>query len=251
MSNDVVLSARKISKSFAGFKAVTDVDLTVRRGTVHAMIGPNGAGKTTVFNLLTRFLPVTSGAIFFGGRNITNTNPAAIARMGIVRSFQISAIFPHLTARENIGIALQRPSGLSYSFWRSERSLKFLDEKIEKLAADFNLLEFLDRPAGELSYGRRRALELATTMGLDPELVLLDEPMAGLGINDIDHVADLIRQIAVKHTVLMVEHNLSVVARISDVITVLTRGRVLAEGSYSEISQNRSVQEAYIGGVHA
>jgi len=248
--SDIVLRTEGLTKEFAGFRAVSDVNLVVRRGTIHALIGPNGAGKTTVFNLITRFLPVTSGRIFYKERDITRERPAAIARLGTVRSFQISAVFPHLTVRENIGIALQRPSGKSFHFWRHESVLDRLNARIEELAAGFHLTEYIDTPAVELAYGRRRALEIATTLALDPELVLLDEPMAGLAQDDIDRVASMIRQVARSRTVFMVEHNLSVVAQLSDTITVLTRGRVLAEGPYAEISRNPAVREAYMGTTH-
>jgi branched-chain amino acid transport system ATP-binding protein len=248
---DVVLRAEGLTKEFAGFVAVSDVDLAVKRGTVHALIGPNGAGKTTVFNLLTRFLPVTSGRIFYNDRDITRERPAAVARSGMVRSFQISAVFPHLTVRENIGIALQRPTGTSFYFWRHEKALNALDERVEQLAVAFNLSEFLDLPSIELPYGRKRAMEIATTFALDPEVLLLDEPTAGLSLDDIEIVTTLIKKIANTRTVLMVEHNLSVVARLSDTITVLTRGEVLAEGPYAEIARNPRVLEAYLGTAHA
>jgi branched-chain amino acid transport system ATP-binding protein len=245
--SEIVLSARDLTKEFAGFVAVSGVNLEVRRGRIHALIGPNGAGKTTVFNLLTGLLPVSSGRIFYRGEDITGKGPAAIARMGIVRSFQISAVFGHLTVRENIRIALQRPTGLSFSFWRHEKVLQPLNRRVEELARAVQLDPFLDKAASDLSYGQKRALELATTLALDPDLLLLDEPMAGLSRSDIERVTALIREAAASRTVVMVEHNLSVVAELSDTITVLTRGKVLAEGSYAEISSNPAVLEAYIG----
>ncbi|MGF7161029.1 branched-chain amino acid transport system ATP-binding protein [Rhodoligotrophos appendicifer] len=250
-TSDIVLRTEGLTKEFSGFVAVSDVSLSVRRGTVHALIGPNGAGKTTVFNLLTGFLPPTSGQIFYKGEDVTRDRPAAIARRGMVRSFQISAVFPHLSVRENIGIALQRATGTSFFFWRHEKSLNYLNARIESLAAQFRLLDALDIPTVELPYGRKRALEIATTLALEPDLLLLDEPMAGLGRDDIDRVSGFIRDLANERTVLMVEHNLSVVARISDVITVLTHGQVLAEGPYAEISRNPKVLEAYVGTAHA
>jgi len=248
--SDIVLRTEALTKDFAGFTAVSDVSIAVRRGTIHALIGPNGAGKTTLFNLITRFLPATSGRIFYKDRDITTLRPAAIARLGVARSFQISAVFPHLSVRENIGLALQRRTGKSFRFWLHESTLDPLDQRIEELAAAFHLTPYVDTPAVELAYGRRRALEIATTLALEPELVLLDEPMAGLAEDDIDRVAAMIKDLARSRTVLMVEHNISVVARLSDVITVLTRGRVLAEGPYAEIAGNPAVQEAYMGTRH-
>lgn len=245
--NDIVLRTEHLTKDFAGFKAVSDVNLAVRQGTIHALIGPNGAGKTTVFNLITRLLPVSAGRIFFKDREITHERPASIARLGMVRSFQISAVFPHLTVRDNIGIALQRPSGLSFRFWQHERVLDRFDRRIEELAEAVDLGPLIDSPVVELAYGRKRALEIATTLALDPEVVLLDEPMAGLAEDDIERIAALIKSLGRNRTVVMVEHNISVVARLSDTITVLTRGRVLAEGPYEEIARNPAVIEAYMG----
>ena len=248
--SDIVLRTEGLTKDFAGFTAVSDVSIAVRRGTIHALIGPNGAGKTTVFNLITRFLPVTAGRIFYKDRDITRERPAAVARLGMARSFQISAVFPHLTVRENIGLALQGRTGKSFKFWLHESTLDPLDLRVEELAEAFHLSAYIHTPAVALAYGRKRALEIATTLALDPEVVLLDEPMAGLAEDDIDRVAAMIKALARSRTVLMVEHNISVVARLSDVITVLTRGRVLAEGPYADIARNPAVQEAYMGTGH-
>jgi branched-chain amino acid transport system ATP-binding protein len=248
---DVILRTEGLTKEFRGFTAVSGVDLAVRRGTIHALIGPNGAGKTTVFNLLTKFLEPTAGRILYKDRDITRERPADIARLGMVRSFQISAVFSHLTVRENVRIALQRPIGTSFHFWRSERSLDTLNERADALVAAVGLAEFIHVAAVELSYGRKRALEIATTLALDPEMLLLDEPMAGLGNEDIARISALIREVAANRTVLMVEHNLSVVANLSNTITVLTRGRILAEGNYAAVSKNPDVVEAYMGTGHA
>lgn len=245
------LVARGLTKEFKGFIAVGGVDLTVREGTIHALIGPNGAGKTTCFNLLTKFLQPTSGTITFRGRDITPYAPADVARLGMVRSFQISAVFPHLTAMENVRIALQRQRGDSFDFWRSERTLASLNGRALALLAEVSLESFADTPAGELSYGRKRALEIATTLALEPEMLLLDEPMAGMAQEDIERISQLIRRIATNHTILMVEHNLSVVASLSHQITVLARGKVLAEGDYATVSKDHRVVEAYIGAGHA
>ncbi len=248
---DYILETQGLTKEFAGFAAVRGVDLRVRRGTIHALIGPNGAGKTTVFNLLTKFLEPTSGSIVYNGRDITREAAPDVARRGMVRSFQISAVFPHLSVRENVRIALQRPLGTSFHFWRSERSLDRLNARADALIAAVGLAADTLSTAAELPYGRKRALEIATTLALEPELMLLDEPMAGLAHDDIGRISALIRQVAQTRTVLMVEHNLSVVADLSDTITVLTRGQVLAEGSYDDVSANAEVREAYMGTGHA
>jgi branched-chain amino acid transport system ATP-binding protein len=251
MSGDIILETEDLTKEFAGFVAVNGVTLRVARGTIHALIGPNGAGKTTCFNLLTKFLQPTRGRIAFNGRDITSLPPTEIARLGLVRSFQISAVFPHLTVRENVRIALQRARGGSFDFWRSKRVLDALNGRADELLADVGLQSFANATAVELPYGRKRALELATTLALEPEMMLLDEPTAGMGHEDIDRIAALIKKAAANRTVLMVEHNLSVVSTLSDRITVLTRGRVLAEGDYATVSNNPEVREAYMGTGHA
>ena len=244
---DTILATEGLTREFSGFTAVDGVSLRVRRGTIHALIGPNGAGKTTCFNLLTKFLQPTSGTIRFNGRDISRLSPAQVARLGLVRSFQISAVFPHLTALENVRLALQRARGASFDFWRSERTLLVYDNRARELLYDVGLTGFAGTVAAELSYGRKRALEIATTLALDPEMMLLDEPMAGMGHEDIDKIAALIKRFSAKYTILMVEHNLSVVANLSDTITVLTRGHVLAEGNYAELSKDERVKEAYLG----
>lgn len=237
-------------KSFGGFVAVNDVNLKVRRHAVHALIGPNGAGKTTVFNLLTKFHLPTSGSIRINGEDVTALKPSAIARRGVSRSFQISSVFPHLSSRENVRIALQRKLGTEFRFWRSDRSLAVLDARADELLDSVGLEKHGDSLAADLPYGRKRALEIATTLALDPIVLLLDEPMAGLGVEDIERVSGLIRQVAAGRTVVMVEHNLRVVADLCDRITVLQRGRILTEGSYAEVSANPAVIEAYMGSGH-
>jgi branched-chain amino acid transport system ATP-binding protein len=251
MTDDYIIETRGLTKDFAGFTAVSGVDLKVRQGSIHALIGPNGAGKTTVFNLLTKFLEPTRGQILYEGQDVTRRKPADLAREGMVRSFQISATFPHLSVLENVRIALQRKLGTSFHFWRSEASLEVLNERAGELIEAVGLTGFEDSPAAELPYGRKRALEIATTLALDPKMMLLDEPTAGMGHEDVGRVAQLIRKVAADRTVLMVEHNLSVVADLSDTITVMQRGRVLAEGSYEEVSSNPEVREAYMGTGHA
>ena len=250
MNSGTILEATGLTKEFGGFLAVNGVDLTVKRGSIHALIGPNGAGKTTCFNLLTKFLQPTRGAIHYNGTDITAMQPADIARLGLVRSFQISAVFPHMTALENVRIALQRRRGDSFDFWRSERVLAGFNAEAEALLADVGLTEFSSVHASDLSYGRKRALEIATTLALNPEMLLLDEPMAGMTQQDVDRISALIRRISVNRTILMVEHNLSVVASLSDRITVLARGQVLAEGDYAAVSKDQRVIEAYIGTGH-
>ncbi|MGO1079663.1 ABC transporter ATP-binding protein [Inquilinus sp. CA228] len=245
-----ILVAEGLTKAFRGFLAVKGVDLSVREGTIHALIGPNGAGKTTVFNLLTKFHQPTAGRIAFRGEDITRLKPAEVARRGLVRSFQISAVFPHLTVLENVRVALQRPEGLSRQFWRSDRVLRRLDQRALALIEAVNLTEFARTAAVDLSYGRKRALEIATTLALDPPMLLLDEPMAGMGHEEIGRIADLIRKVGADRTVLMVEHNLSVVADLCHRVTVLQRGEILAEGSYAEVSADPRVREAYMGSEH-
>ena len=247
MSADHILETRGLTKEFKGFVAVNKVDLRVRRGTIHALIGPNGAGKTTCFNLLTKFLTPTSGHIVFEGTDITSEKPATIARRGVVRSFQISAVFAHLTVLENVRVALQRKLGTSYHFWKTERSLSVLDAEAIELLRAVDLEAYAGIPAVELSYGRKRALEIATTLAMDPKLMLLDEPTQGMGLEDVDRIRALIKRVAASRTVLMVEHNMSVVASIADTITVLARGATLAEGPYAEVSKNPLVVEAYMG----
>ncbi|NMG17023.1 ABC transporter ATP-binding protein [Aromatoleum bremense] len=245
--SEFILETRGLSKNFKGFAAVSDVSLKVRRGSIHALIGPNGAGKTTFFNLVTKFLPPSSGTIHFKGEDITHEAPAVSARRGFVRSFQISATFPHLSVLENVRIGLQRKLGTELHFWKSEKSLSKLNDEAMALLDEVGLGRFADTTTAEMSYGRKRALEIATTLALEPELMLLDEPTQGMGQEDISRVVDLIRKVSANRTILMVEHNLSVVADLCDRITVLTRGSVLAEGSYDEVSKNPQVLEAYVG----
>jgi len=249
--SEYIIETQGLTKEFKGFTAVKNVDLRIKRGTIHALIGPNGAGKTTCFNLITKFLEPTRGAIRYNGRDITRSKPADVARLGMVRSFQISATFPHLTLLENVRVALQRPLGTSFHFWKPEASLAALDDRAMNLLDEVGLSSFAGLQAVELPYGRKRALEIATTLALDPEMLLLDEPTSGMGHEDIGRVAALIRRVAKNRTVLMVEHNLSVVSDLSDTITVLARGEILAEGPYAQVSKNPDVVDAYMGTGHA
>jgi branched-chain amino acid transport system ATP-binding protein len=244
---EIILETRGLTKEFKGFVAVNEVDLKVRRGSIHALIGPNGAGKTTCFNLLTKFLTPTRGSILFNGVDITRETPEHVARRGIVRSYQISSVFPHLTVLENVRIALQRVTGMSFQFWRSERVLEALNGRALELLDQVDLRTFADVQTVSLPYGRKRALEIATTLATEPELMLLDEPTQGMGHEDVARVTNLIKRVAKGRTVLMVEHNMSVVSSIADTITVLARGSVLAEGPYQVVSDDAAVKEAYMG----
>jgi branched-chain amino acid transport system ATP-binding protein len=250
MADEYIIETQGLTKEFKGFVAVNNVNLKVKRGTIHALIGPNGAGKTTCFNLITKFLPPTRGSITYKGDDITRDKPHEIALKGLVRSFQISATFPHLTVLENVRVALQRKQGGTFAFWLPVSSVDVLNARAMELLTEVGLAKYAELPAVELPYGRKRALEIATTLALDPEMLLLDEPMAGMGREDVARISGLIRKVAKNRTVLMIEHNLSVVADLSDIITVLRGGEILAEGSYAEVSQNPAVREAYMGTGH-
>jgi branched-chain amino acid transport system ATP-binding protein len=247
MTANVILETRNLTKGFKGFVAVNDVNFKVRRGSIHALIGPNGAGKTTFFNLLTKFLVPTAGAIIYNGTDITSLKPEQIAHRGVIRSFQISAVFPHLTVLENVRIGLQRRLGTSFHFWKSERSLHALHDRARALLTEVDLESFADTLTVDLPYGRKRALEIATTLAMEPELMLLDEPTQGMGHEDVSRVTELIKKVSAGRTILMVEHNMSVVSGICDRISVLQRGALLAEGTYDDISGNAQVMEAYMG----
>ena len=245
--SDVILQTTQLTKEFKGFTAVSNVNLSVQRGSIHALIGPNGAGKTTCFNLLTKFLEPTSGSIVFNGQDITREAPAQIARRGVIRSFQISAVFPHLTLLENVRVGLQRQLGTAFHFWKSEKTLNQLNGRAMQLLAEVGLDDMADELTVNLPYGRKRALEIATTLAMEPELMLLDEPTQGMGHEDVDRVTQLIKKVSAGRTILMVEHNMKVISTIADRITVLQRGAVLAEGNYAEVSANPQVMEAYMG----
>ncbi|WP_298835587.1 ABC transporter ATP-binding protein [uncultured Piscinibacter sp.] len=250
MADDIILETHDLTKEFKGFVAVNQVNLKVKRGSIHALIGPNGAGKTTCFNLLTKFLVPTTGRIVFDGTDITRESSAHIARRGVIRSFQISAVFPHLTVLENVRVALQRKLGTSLHFWRAERTLDLLNGRAMELLEAVDLGKYAGLTAVELSYGRKRALEIATTLAMEPKLMLLDEPTQGMGLEDVDRIKQLIRKVAADRTVLMVEHNMSVVASLADTITVLARGATLAEGPYEQLAKNPAVIEAYMGSAN-
>ena len=244
---DIILETDGLTKEFLGFVAVDNVSLRVERGQIHALIGPNGAGKTTCFNLLTKFLTPTRGKILFNGIDITGERPAQIARRGVIRSFQISAVFPHLSVLENVRIGLQRQTALSFHFWKSENCLNQLNDRAQELLEQVDLGQFANELTASLPYGRKRALEIATTLAMEPEMMLLDEPTQGMGHEDVDRVTQLIKRVSVGRTILMVEHNMNVVSSIADTITVLARGAVLAEGNYAHVSRDPAVMEAYMG----
>lgn len=245
--SNFILETQNLFKTFKGFVAVNDVNLKVEEGSIHALIGPNGAGKTTCFNLLTKFHIPSSGTILFKGSDITARDPAQIARLGIIRSFQISAVFPHLSVLDNVRVALLKELGVEFSFWKSSKSLDQLNDRAMELLGLVGLSEFADELTVNLPYGRKRVLEIATTLAMSPSLMLLDEPTQGMGHEDVMMVTDLIKTVAKGRTVLMVEHNMKVVSTIANKITVLQRGAVLAEGSYAEVSKNPQVLEAYMG----
>lgn len=247
---EMILQTRNLTKKFKGFTAVDSVSLNVKRGHIHALIGPNGAGKTTMFNLLTKFHMPSSGFVEYKGKDITKASPSETARMGLVRSFQISAVFPHMSVLQNVRVALQRELGSGFYFWRSRNSLNVLNDRAMSLLESVGLEKYADLTAVELPYGRKRALEIATTLALDPELMLLDEPTQGMGHEDVDRVIELIKSVSDNRTILMVEHNMSVVSKIADRISVMQRGSILAEGNYSEVSADPRVIEAYMGTVH-
>jgi len=251
MTLDYLLETHGLSREFNGFAAVSDLNLRVRPGQIHALIGPNGAGKTTCFNLLTKFLIATRGQIVYKGEDITAARPAEVARRGIVRSFQVSAVFPHLSVLENVRVALQRARGLTFQFWRRASSLNTLNPRAMELLQAVELGAFADTVAVELAYGHKRSLEIATTLAMNPELMLLDEPTQGMGHEDVDRVTALIQRAAAERTVLMVEHNMRVVAKIADTITVLQHGRIIAEGPYAQVSKDPQVIEAYMGAAES
>lgn len=246
-STEHVIETRNLTKEFLGFVAVNDVNLKVKRHTIHAIIGPNGAGKSTCFNLITKFLTPTQGQILFNGNDITGHSSSQIAREGIVRSFQISAVFPHMTVLENVRIGLQRRLGTTFHFWKSDKTLDILNDRVLDALEQVGLADFAQEQAVNLPYGRKRALEIATTVAMNPEVMLLDEPTQGMGHEDVERVTELIRKVAVGRTVIMVEHNMKVVSNIADTISVLQRGELIAEGNYETVSNNPQVMEAYMG----
>ncbi len=246
-----LLETRALTKEFRGFRAVSDVDLVVGAGTMHALVGPNGAGKTTLFNLLTGFLTPTSGSIVFDGQDITGKQPEQIVPLGIARSFQITSLFDQLTLSEHLELALASPTGMGMQFWRSVKRLATFRDRSMELLEQVGLADRSGQPAGSLAYGQKRALELALALALDPKLLLLDEPTAGMGIEDVDQTIALVKQISTGRTVVFVDHNMHVVGSLADTVTVLQSGEVLAEGPYEQVRGDERVITAYLGSAHA
>ena len=245
-----ILSTRDVAKVYAGFSALDGVTLDVAEGTVHAIIGPNGAGKTTFFNVLSGFAPATRGSVRFAGVEIGALDPSAIARMGMVRSFQINSVFPHLSVLDNVKIALQARTSLSRRLLASPRTTAVLDDPARTALASVGLDGERANLAVNLPYGQKRSLELAIALSQDPRVLLLDEPTAGMGVEDIDRTVELVRRIAPGRTIVLVEHNLRVVADLCDRVTVMQRGKVLVEGTYDEVRADERVVTAYLGGGH-
>lgn len=244
---DPVLRTSKLSKEFNGFRAVSDVDLSVAPGTVHALVGPNGAGKTTLFNLLTGFLTPTGGTITIDGRDVTGLRPERIAQLGVARSFQIASLFDELTLAEHVELALQGRDGTGFCFWRSDKRLRRYAAEADNLLAQVGLGGMAGTLAGSLAYGQKRALELALALALSPRLLLLDEPTAGMGVEDVARTIELIKQVRSDRTIVLVEHNMQVVSDLADRVTVLQFGKVLAEGDYESVRNNPDVITAYLG----
>ncbi|HCA84540.1 MAG TPA: ABC transporter ATP-binding protein [Streptomyces sp.] len=243
----VILSTQDLTKEFQGFRAVDEVALSVTEGTVHVLVGPNGAGKTTLFNLLTGFLSPTAGRIVVGGDDVTGQPPERIARLGVARSFQVTSLFSGVSAQEHVELALQAGTGLGRRFWRSDKLMRRFSARAAELLDEVGLGRLASRPAGSLPYGQKRALELALALALYPRILLLDEPTAGMGLEDVDRTVALIDRVRAGRTVVMVEHNMSVVGSLADTVTVLQRGRVLVEGPYETVRADPRVIEAYLG----
>ncbi|GAA3225545.1 ABC transporter ATP-binding protein [Actinocorallia longicatena] len=248
---EAILTARGLAKEFRGFRAVDGVDLDIEEGSVHALVGPNGAGKTTLFNLLTGFLPATAGKITLAGAEISGRRPEDVARAGLARSFQITSLFPQLSLRRHLELALAGPTGLGWRFWRSDRALRDFTPRADELLDQVGLLGHAGEHAGTLAYGRKRALELALALALDPKVLLLDEPTAGMGAEDVDRTVALVQKVRAGRTVVMVEHNMNVVSTLADRVTVLQAGQVLVEGGYAEIRRDPRVISAYLGDADA
>jgi branched-chain amino acid transport system ATP-binding protein len=246
-SGPVALRTQALTKVFRGFRAVDSVDLEVREGGVHALVGPNGAGKTTLFNLLTGFVSPTAGTITVFEEDVTGKRPEQVARRGVARSFQITSLFENLTSREQVELALQGRTGQGLRFWRSEKLLGRHRARVNELLEQVGLMPLAEKPVGLLAYGQKRALELALVLALDPRVMLLDEPTAGMGIEDVDRTIELVRRIAAGRTVVFVDHNMHVVGSLADRVTVLQQGKILAEGAYDEVRGDERVITAYLG----
>ncbi|USQ79669.1 ABC transporter ATP-binding protein [Ornithinimicrobium faecis] len=243
----VALSAQGLTKDFRGFRAVNNVTLDVVEGQIHALVGPNGAGKTTLFNLLTGYLKPTAGTITVHGKDITGKEPEQIAHEGVARSFQITSLFDNLTPREHVELGLQGMAGGGLNFWRSDKRLLQFRERADELIREVGLSALADRPAGELAYGQKRALEMALVISLDPQVLLLDEPTAGMGREDVDRTIELVKHISTGRTVVFVDHNMHVVGSLAHHVSVLMAGEVLAQGTYEQVRSDERVINAYLG----
>ncbi len=245
--SDVAIALKSVRKSFGATEIIRGVDLDIPRGQRHAIIGPNGAGKTTLFNLISGRFPVTSGTITLNGAPINGLAPHEINRRGLSRSFQITSIFPRMTVFENIRCGLLWARGYKYAFWRLLGRQKSLNEESERLLERLNLGARRNLMAGLLSYAEQRALEVGITIAGGADVVLLDEPTAGMSHSETDYAVSLIRSVTEGKTLLMVEHDMSVIFGLADVITVLVYGEVIASDVPSKIRANKAVQEAYLG----
>ena len=245
-----ILRTVDLTKDFRGFTAVDAVSLDVAEGTIHALVGPNGAGKTTLFNLLTGFLTPTSGQILLRGDDIAGRQPEQIAHLGVARSFQITSLFDQMTLLEHLELALASPTGLGYRFWTSRKSLGRFKKRGMELLAEVGLADRSGVTAGSLAYGQKRALEIALALANDPALLLLDEPTAGMGLEDVDRTIALVKALSAGRTVVFVDHNMHVVGSLADRVTVLQSGQVLAEGPYDQVRADERVITAYLGAVH-
>ena len=242
-----MISTRELAKDFHGFRAVDGVNLDVKAGSMHALVGPNGAGKTTLFNLLTGFIQPSEGRILIDDVDVTSMAPEQIAKAGVARSFQITSLFAELSLMNHVELAIQGWSGLGMRFWRSDKRLLAYRDEAHELLRQVGLDDHATKVAGTLSYGQKRALELALALALKPKLLLLDEPTAGMGIEDVARTIDLIARIREGRTVVMVEHNMKVVGSLADRVTVLQFGQILAAGSYDEVRADPRVVTAYLG----
>ena len=243
-----ILEARNISKNFGSLQVIDGVALKIAAGSIHSIIGPNGAGKTTLFNLMTGFIPVSSGTVFFKGEEITNLPPYKISKKGIARSFQITSIFPELSVHENLRVAAQARERMSINFLRHFTRLKNAAKKADEVLEAIGLADKGKVISKNLSYGEKRILDIGISLATDPELILLDEPMAGLQASDVEWMMKLVRDISNQLTVVLIDHNIDLVIALSHVITVLNQGQVIAEGSPAQIQGNEKVQTAYLGG---
>jgi len=242
-----IVSTTALRKEFRGFAAVRDVDLRVAEGSVHALVGPNGAGKTTLFNMLTGFLTPSAGRIEIAGKDVTGEPPERIAGLGVARSFQITTLFPALTARDHVELALQAKTTLGWRFWRSDKQLHRFRDRAEELLASVGLEKVADVAVEALAYGRKRALELAVALALDPRVLLLDEPTAGMSPAETARITALIAGLDRTLTILIVEHDMDVVFRLADRVTVLHEGRVIADGTAADVRGDVRVHDVYLG----